>query len=133
MADQNKGPGFEGIGEIPADARRTEIIESVDSETEKGKISSQYPGDDDRAKKILERLATTSANEAKQEPETEDFDIEQKKERLISRLVEAALAAKDDIGEAKKIIDRAEKYLGKYPGLVDEIHDRWLEERNKGN
>jgi len=81
---------------------------------------------------LAEKLAGPDKKNKEGGIEVEPEDIERKKEMLVSRLVEAALAAGDNDKEAMDVIERAKKYLGKYPGILDEVHDRWLEQRNKG-
>lgn len=61
-------------------------------------------------------------------------DIEAKKERIISKLVNAARAADFSSEAMKRIMNIAEKYIKKdYPDIADEIHDRIINEMNKTN
>lgn len=61
-------------------------------------------------------------------------DIEAKKERIISKLVNAACAADFSSEAMKRIMNIAEKYIKKdYPDIADEIHDRIINEMNKTN
>jgi hypothetical protein len=65
--------------------------------------------------------------------EIDDNDVEAKKEKIISKLVEAVLAAGDDDDAERKIMEKAMAYTGKgYPMIADAVHDRILEERNRG-
>jgi hypothetical protein len=65
--------------------------------------------------------------------EINDDEVEAKKEKIISKLVEAVLAAGDDEAAKWKIMEKAMAYTGKgYPMIADAVHDRILEERNRG-
>ncbi len=132
MADKKNGNNF--VERAGTEAPAAEQLAPKDSGLEKtgeNFESASKPDAADRAEQIIRNLVKPD----KQDDlpvEIGSRDIEEKKELLVSKLVEAALAAGDDEEAARAVFDRAGKYLSKYPGIVDEIHDRWLGERNKG-
>lgn len=127
-----KGPNLEQSGEDSVEKVIEKGVVSTEAKIERGADRETFKEKEKRALDLAKEIAGPDKKDDQGDVEVEPEDIEQKKEILVSRLVEAALAAGDNVDEAIEVMERAKKYLGKYPGLVDDIHDRWLEERNKG-
>lgn len=86
------------------------------------------------AEMLRKKLEKTEANEPAKEQIAVESDYEEKKEKIISKLVEAAFALGLE-GSDKGIeeaMNKAKKFanLGYYD-IADEVHDRILKERDE--
>lgn len=108
-------------------------IENEAETVEKGESRSEMLGEEEKAGQILRKLNEAAREISKDEDKQKEADIEERKERVVQAWVSRVMATGDNYKEAEKIInDARKKYITKYPGIVDEIHDRWIEQRNKG-
>jgi hypothetical protein len=134
MADQKKEPDFEGMKELPLKPdERPEVFLSPESADNLDKLEGKVTSEEEKAKKILEKLHEGAEEIIAAEMEEKEINIEERKEKVTTAWVMKALAAGDDYTKAEQIISEARKrYIVKYPGVVDAIHDRWMDQRNKG-
>lgn len=127
-----KGPNFEQPGEESAEKVIEKGVVSTEAKIAKGADRETFKEKEKRALDLAKEIAGPDKKDDQGDVEVEPEEVEKRKELLVSRLVEAALAAGDNVSEAMEVMERAKKYVSKYPGLVDDVHDRWLEERDRG-
>lgn len=125
MADIAKENPFE-TPEQPPQVKLGEAIESSPErrESEPALEKIETVG----AKSVRQKLEQAPTSETGRKTPEQPESLEEKKERIISKLVETVLAMEGNIEHVKDITDKlANKYLDKYPEIVDNVHDRVAE------
>ena len=137
-------------GEIEPRIPGSEIMPDSTTETQIGSGESQESGESgseaqfenpaeeknlsektEALRKELEAIPEIEAVEIKEI--TPEKSIEEKKEIIIERFMKAVRAARDNEDKLEKIVKMSRKYIEKgYPEIADAVHDRILEERNRG-
>ena len=134
MADQKSGPSFEATREaISGGEQRTEVEVGRAADAEKIPSARESLIEEEKTSQILRKLNEGAQEILAAEMEEKEVSLEERKEKVITAWVMKALAAGDDYTKAEQIINEArKKYLVKYPGVVDAIHDRWMDQRSDG-
>ena len=117
----------------PADAA-VEKNEAKIEMTEKGfETVIEIERKDDGARAMRDRIEQSGAKGSSVgQSQAPALDADVQKEKIISKFSKAVLAAGIDTAEAQKIIEGMEqKYLKNFPDIVDAIHDRVTEDRDR--
>jgi len=131
MADQQKG--MPGQSEMPGGGQEImpEIKESADVAVRTGSTPEKSKGGGDKAEELRQKLEIPAAKGAVPETAAGEPDVELLKEKKIQQIVMEAMAAGENFGAVEEILKKANKYIDKYTGIVDEVHDRYIEARNE--
>ena len=117
----------------PADAaiKRNEAGIEMAEKNFESKIEKEKKGDN--AQTVRDKIKQTSVKGISPVGgPAPALDADVQKEKIISKISKAVLAAGIDTAEAQKIIEEMEqKYLKNFPDIVDAVHDRLTEERGR--
>lgn len=134
MVDPLQQQNREGIPEMPSKPEFSESKEPKTIETKK-----EFPEEKSLKKaesikiNLIKPQSKPADLETKSEQSTKIADLEAKKEKIISRLTEAALAMGGDDENIQKIMENAKNYTAKgYPSICKEVYIRVREARNRG-